>query len=58
MDYKTIFIFNDNCMIGIPPSLKLSVTPSGCDNETFEVVLGCKRILDPTVQIKSSVIIN
>jgi hypothetical protein len=35
----------------IPPSLKLSYTPSGCDNETFEVVLGCKRILDPTVPV-------
>jgi hypothetical protein len=33
----------------IPPSLKLSYTPKGFDNETFEVVLGCKRILDPTV---------
>jgi hypothetical protein len=35
--------------INIPTSLKLSYTPNGCDNETFEVALGCKRILDPTV---------
>jgi hypothetical protein len=36
-------------IVTVPPSLKLSSTPKGCDNETFEVVLGCKRILDPTV---------
>ena len=34
---------------GIPPSLKLSYTPNGCDNETFKVALGCKNILHPTV---------
>jgi hypothetical protein len=39
----------------IPPSLKLSYTSffpfreERCDNETFEIALGCKRILDPTV---------
>jgi len=37
--------------VDVPPSLKLSHTPSGCDNETFEVALGCKRSLDPTVAL-------
>ena len=39
---------NDNTPIILPPSLKLSYIPKGCDNETFDVSLGCKRILDPT----------
>lgn len=38
----------------ISPSLKLSYTPLGCDNETFEVSLGCKRILGPTVPIQNA----
>jgi ATP-dependent Lon protease len=43
--FETYKLFLD----GVPPSLKLSSTPKGCDNETFEVALGCKRNLDPTV---------
>jgi len=40
-----------NANVEIPPSLKLSSTPKGCDNETLEVALGCKRILDPTLAL-------
>ncbi len=38
--------------LDVPPSLDLSNTPKGCEIETFWVVLGCKRILDPTVSMK------
>ena len=43
------------CLYYLPPSLNDTYTPKkgefACDNETtYGVVLGCKRILDPTVQ--------
>jgi predicted unusual protein kinase regulating ubiquinone biosynthesis (AarF/ABC1/UbiB family) len=45
-------------LIPVPPSLKLSHTSlhskERYDNETFEVALGCKRILDKDVRSKSA----